>query len=136
MPVKYHPSEPFVRRVPTWKMHLFTFTQAAALALLWAVKSSQFSLAFPFFLIMMVPLRQKLASYFTASELNAVRNFCFQASERERVQLRECSCNSQSASSPAAAGEELLLNPSVAVGDDCCCCWRSKSGMREEGTLN
>lgn len=72
MPVKYHPSEPFVRRVPTWKMHLFTFTQAMALALLWAVKSSKFSLAFPFFLIMMVPLRQKLGTYFTASELNAV----------------------------------------------------------------
>lgn len=72
MPVKYHPSEPFVRRVPTWKMHLFTFAQVMALALLWAVKSSKFSLAFPFFLIMMVPLRQKLATLFTASELNAV----------------------------------------------------------------
>lgn len=43
-----------------------------ALALLWAVKSSKFSLAFPFFLIMMVPLRQKIATYFTAAELNAV----------------------------------------------------------------
>uniref|UniRef100_A0A1B0GP10 Uncharacterized protein n=1 Tax=Phlebotomus papatasi TaxID=29031 RepID=A0A1B0GP10_PHLPP len=72
MPVKYHPSEPFVRRVPTWKMHIFTFTQAAALAILWGVKSSSFSLAFPFFLIMMVPLRHKLATYFTASELNAL----------------------------------------------------------------
>lgn len=61
-----------MRRVPTWKMHLFTFTQGVALAVLWAVKSSKFSLAFPFFLIMMVPLRQKLASYFTPSELNAV----------------------------------------------------------------
>lgn len=77
MPVKYHPSEPFVRRVPTWKMHLFTFTQVMALAVLWAVKSSKFSLAFPFFLIMMVPLRQKLGSYFTASELNAVSVECY-----------------------------------------------------------
>lgn len=72
MPVKYHPSEPFVRRVPTWKMHLFTFAQIMALAVLWAVKSSKFSLAFPFFLIMMVPLRQKLGSFFTTSELVAV----------------------------------------------------------------
>ncbi|XP_059613187.1 anion exchange protein 3 isoform X2 [Phlebotomus argentipes] len=72
MPVKYHPPEPFVRRVPTWKMHIFTFTQAAALAILWGVKSSSFSLAFPFFLIMMVPLRHKLGTYFTASELNAL----------------------------------------------------------------
>lgn len=77
MPVKYHPSEPFVRRVPTWKMHLFTFTQVMALAVLWAVKSSKFSLAFPFFLIMMVPLRQKLGSYFTTSELIAVgKTYC------------------------------------------------------------
>lgn len=72
MPVKYHPPEQYVKRVPSWKMHLFTSVQIFGLALLWAIKSSRFSLAFPFVLIMMVPLRQKLGSFFTAQEINAV----------------------------------------------------------------
>lgn len=72
MPVKYHPPEPYVRRVPAWKMHLYTMVQVLALAILWTVKSTDFSLAFPFFLIMMVPLRQYLAMFFNPRELNAV----------------------------------------------------------------
>ncbi|XP_035908108.1 anion exchange protein 2 isoform X2 [Anopheles stephensi] len=72
MPVKHHPQVPFVRRVPTWKMHLFTFVQILALAMLWAVKSSPFSLAFPFFLIMMVPIRKQLESVFSPLELRAL----------------------------------------------------------------
>ena len=75
MPVKHHPQVPMVRRVPTWKMHLFTSLQVLSLAILWAVKSSKFSLAFPFFLLMMVPLRIKMASFFTALELRAVCNY-------------------------------------------------------------
>lgn len=75
MPVKYHPQEPYVRRVPTWKMHIFTMSQIIALVVLWSVKSSQFSLAFPFVLIMMVPLRIRMASFFTKREINAVNKF-------------------------------------------------------------
>lgn len=74
MPVKHHPQVPFVRRVPSWKMHVFTLVQVLALAVLWAVKSSQFSLAFPFFLIMMVPIRKQLERLYTPLELRAVSN--------------------------------------------------------------
>lgn len=73
MPVKYHPHEAYVRRVPTWKMHCFTFIQILGLAILWTVKSSSVSLAFPFVLIMLVPLRIHMAKFFTERELNAVR---------------------------------------------------------------
>lgn len=72
MPVKYHPHEPYVRRVPTWKMHMYTFIQIISLIILWTVKSSRFSLAFPFLLIMMVPLRQRMALFFNPREMNAV----------------------------------------------------------------
>lgn len=75
MPVKHHPQAPFVRRVPTWKMHIFTFVQVCALAMLWAVKSSKFSLAFPFFLILMVPIRHQMERLFTPLELRAVNYF-------------------------------------------------------------
>lgn len=73
MPTKYHPQEPYVRRVPTWKMHIFTFVQVTALAILWLVKSSSVSLVFPFVLILMVPLRQRMEKFFSAREIDAVR---------------------------------------------------------------
>ncbi|XP_055914987.1 anion exchange protein 2 isoform X4 [Eupeodes corollae] len=72
MPVKHYPPTPYVKRVPTWKMHMFTAVQVLLLAVLWAVKSSKISLAFPFFLIMMVPLRQKLAALYTAEQMKAL----------------------------------------------------------------
>ncbi|CAO1323960.1 unnamed protein product [Diamesa tonsa] len=72
MPVKYHSQAPFVRRVPTWKMHIFTLVQFLALGMLWAVKSSRFSLAFPFFLVLMVPIRKQLERLYTPLELRAL----------------------------------------------------------------
>lgn len=59
-PPKYHPDVPFVKRVKTWRMHLFTGIQIICLAVLWAVKSTPASLALPFVLILTVPLRRLL----------------------------------------------------------------------------
>uniref|UniRef100_H0VZP5 Anion exchange protein n=1 Tax=Cavia porcellus TaxID=10141 RepID=H0VZP5_CAVPO len=63
-PAKYHPDVPFVKRVRTWRMHLFTAIQVVCLALLWVVKSTQASLALPFMLILTVPLRRFLLPLF------------------------------------------------------------------------
>ncbi|XP_045692483.1 band 3 anion transport protein isoform X2 [Phyllostomus hastatus] len=60
-PPKYHPDAPYVKRVKTWRMHLFTGIQIICLVVLWAVKSFQStSLALPFILILTVPLRRFL----------------------------------------------------------------------------
>nr|AAK38733.1 band 3 anion exchange protein [Rattus norvegicus] len=59
-PPKYHPDVPFVKRVKTWRMHLFTDIQIICLAVLWVVKSTPASLALPFVLILTVPLRRLL----------------------------------------------------------------------------
>lgn len=59
-PPKYHPDVPFVKRVKTWRMHLFTGSQIICLAVLWVVKSTPASLALPFVLILTVPLRRLL----------------------------------------------------------------------------
>ncbi|XP_024084063.1 band 3 anion transport protein isoform X3 [Cimex lectularius] len=72
MPVKHHPQSAYVRRVQTLKMHLFTLIQLLCLVVLWIVKSSGISLAFPFFLILMVPLRAQLRFIFSPSELRAL----------------------------------------------------------------
>ncbi|KAM9305791.1 anion exchange protein 3 [Gastrophryne carolinensis] len=54
---KHHPEHPYVVKVCTWRMHLFTCVQLSCIVLLWVVKSSPASLAFPFLLILTVPLR-------------------------------------------------------------------------------
>ncbi|XP_061710644.1 band 3 anion transport protein isoform X2 [Cydia pomonella] len=71
-PVKHHAQVPYVRRVPTWKMHMFTLVQLTGIIVLFTVKSSRFSLALPFFLVMMVPLRMSLAYVFTPLQLRAL----------------------------------------------------------------
>lgn len=72
MPVKHHPQACYVRKVKTGKMHLFTLIQLMCLVILWIVKSSKASLVFPFFLVLMVPLRAQLTYIFSNRELRAL----------------------------------------------------------------
>ncbi|KAL3284871.1 hypothetical protein HHI36_019008 [Cryptolaemus montrouzieri] len=58
--------------VKTHKMHIFTGVQLACLVLLWVVKSTKAALAFPFFLVLMVPLRAQLTHFFSTRELRAL----------------------------------------------------------------
>ncbi|XP_061777706.1 anion exchange protein 2b isoform X2 [Nerophis ophidion] len=60
MPPKYHPDHSYVRKVRTLRMHLFTCIQVVCLAALWAVMSTQASLAFPFVLLLTVPVKMFL----------------------------------------------------------------------------
>ncbi|KAJ8336906.1 hypothetical protein SKAU_G00381260 [Synaphobranchus kaupii] len=57
MPPKYHPDHTYVRKVRTLRMHLFTAIQMVCLAVLWVVMSTAASLAFPFILILTVPIK-------------------------------------------------------------------------------
>ena len=48
MPVKYQPDYTYLRHVPLWRVHIFTFLQVLCLAALWAVKSiKSISIVFP-----------------------------------------------------------------------------------------
>uniref|UniRef100_UPI0034C6DF07 the NTD of hAE3 with the TMD of hAE2 n=1 Tax=Homo sapiens TaxID=9606 RepID=UPI0034C6DF07 len=81
MPPKHHPDVTYVKKVRTLRMHLFTALQLLCLALLWAVMSTAASLAFPFILILTVPLRMVvLTRIFTDREMK-----CLDANEAEPV---------------------------------------------------
>ncbi|KAM6338825.1 anion exchange protein 2 [Podargus strigoides] len=81
MPPKHHPDVTYVKKVRTLRMHLFTALQLACLAVLWAVMSTVASLAFPFILILTVPLRMCLLSrIFTDREMK-----CLDADEAEPI---------------------------------------------------
>uniref|UniRef100_A0A4W5NWX8 Solute carrier family 4 member 2b n=1 Tax=Hucho hucho TaxID=62062 RepID=A0A4W5NWX8_9TELE len=73
MPPKYHPDHTYVRKVKTLRMHLYTLIQLVCLAALWAVMSTVASLAFPFVLILTVPVKMLLLSrIFTTREMQCV----------------------------------------------------------------
>ncbi len=51
---------------------MYTIIQLGGVAMLWGVKISPAALAFPFFLILLVPIRKLLEKIFTKQELEAV----------------------------------------------------------------
>lgn len=72
-PPKHHPDVIYVKKVRTLRMHLFTVLQLTCLAVLWVVMSTAASLAFPFILILTVPLRIFiLRRIFTERELKCL----------------------------------------------------------------
>ncbi|CAG5865953.1 unnamed protein product [Menidia menidia] len=72
-PAKHHPDHIYVTKVKTWRMNMFTIIQLACIVALWVVKSTVASLAFPFILIMTVPLRRLILSrIFEERELQAL----------------------------------------------------------------
>ncbi|KAM6955033.1 anion exchange protein 3 [Lycodopsis pacificus] len=72
-PAKHHPDHTYVTKVKTWRMNMFTIIQLACIVALWVVKSTEASLAFPFVLIMTVPLRRLILSrIFEERELQAL----------------------------------------------------------------
>ncbi|XP_041662702.1 anion exchange protein 3 isoform X2 [Cheilinus undulatus] len=72
-PAKHHPDHIYVTKVKTWRMNMFTIVQLACIVALWVVKSTVASLAFPFVLIMTVPLRRLILSrIFEERELQAL----------------------------------------------------------------
>uniref|UniRef100_A0A8C4XDS2 Anion exchange protein 3 n=1 Tax=Erpetoichthys calabaricus TaxID=27687 RepID=A0A8C4XDS2_ERPCA len=77
-PSKHHPDHIYVTKVKTWRMNLFTCIQLFCIVILWIVKSTVASLAFPFILLMTVPLRRFiLPRIFEDRELKAVCFFQF-----------------------------------------------------------
>lgn len=68
-PTKHFPNVPYAQKVKAMKMHLYTLVQVVCLVILWVVKSSSLALAFPFVLLLMIPLRMQLKYLFTQKEL-------------------------------------------------------------------
>uniref|UniRef100_A0A8C4GIZ6 Anion exchange protein n=1 Tax=Dicentrarchus labrax TaxID=13489 RepID=A0A8C4GIZ6_DICLA len=73
MPPKYHPDHNYVRKVRTLRMHLFTIVQLTCLTLLWVVMATAAALAFPFMLLLTIPVRMLLLPrLFTWRELQSL----------------------------------------------------------------
>eukprot|EP00045_Choanoeca_perplexa_P005190 m.44001 g.44001 ORF g.44001 m.44001 type:complete len:555 (+) comp12983_c0_seq1:96-1760(+) len=72
-PKQDHPQEEVYTSVPAHRMHLYTGVQLACLACCWVIKSTPAGLAFPLFIVLLVPLRNVLLpKLFTEQELEAL----------------------------------------------------------------
>lgn len=67
-----YPSTHYIRRVPTWTIHKFTFLQAVCLAVLWMVKGSRIGIVFPLFIALLVPVRLIAGRFFDEKHLAAL----------------------------------------------------------------
>jgi len=72
-PVKHHAKKAYVKRVRTWRMHLYTVIQLLCLGGLLGIKFTPVAIGFPFFLALLIPLRLVvLPKVFTDQELEAL----------------------------------------------------------------
>ncbi|XP_076460475.1 electrogenic sodium bicarbonate cotransporter 1-like isoform X2 [Babylonia areolata] len=75
MPVKYQPDYIYLRHVPLWRVHVFTFIQVLCLAALWAVKSIKvISIVFPLLVVFTGVVRKIIECVFTQKELMYIDN--------------------------------------------------------------
>ncbi|KAL8603683.1 hypothetical protein ACOMHN_017180 [Nucella lapillus] len=75
MPVKYQPDYIYLRHVPLWRVHLYTFIQVMCLVALWVVKSiKSISIVFPLLVVFTGVVRKLIECIFTQKELMYIDN--------------------------------------------------------------
>ena len=67
-----YPRTHYIRSVPMWTIHKFTFVQVCCLAILWVVKISAIAILFPLFIALLVPVRLLASRFFKAEHLAAL----------------------------------------------------------------
>jgi len=67
-----YPSTHYMRRVPTWIIHIYTLLQFACLSMLWLVKSSAVGILFPLLIAVLAPIRIFMGRFFPPEYLAAL----------------------------------------------------------------
>lgn len=89
MPQKHQPEYGFLKKVKTWRVHLFTLIQCVCLALLWVIKAIKVtSIAFPLMILLICVVRKLLERFFTQTELGALDNILPQESTKKDKKKR------------------------------------------------
>ncbi|KAK5921653.1 hypothetical protein CgunFtcFv8_019000 [Champsocephalus gunnari] len=70
MPAKHQSDLIYLRYVPLWKVHAFTFVQLTCLIVLWTIKASAAAVVFPMMVLALVFIRKLLDFCFTKRELS------------------------------------------------------------------
>lgn len=67
-----YPTTHYIRRVPMWQIHKFTFVQLLCLLALGFIEVTPFGILFPLLLVLLVPIRFFIGRFFTEKELEAL----------------------------------------------------------------
>lgn len=85
MPPKYQPDYMFLRKVPLWRVHFFTFIQIICFVLLWVIKKTKhLSITFPLMVMAMCFVRKLLDYVFTRHELIWLDDIIPESHKREK----------------------------------------------------
>eukprot|EP00091_Calanus_sinicus_P025248 TRINITY_DN9518_c0_g1_i1.p1 TRINITY_DN9518_c0_g1~~TRINITY_DN9518_c0_g1_i1.p1 ORF type:complete len:154 (-),score=43.24 TRINITY_DN9518_c0_g1_i1:229-690(-) len=90
MPKKYQPDHPYLRQVPTHRVHLFTAIQVGCFIILWLIQSfKQTSILFPIMLVLLIGIRKLLDRVFSNFELKVLGDILPQSKRQERLDQEE-----------------------------------------------
>ncbi|MBN3292657.1 B3A4 protein, partial [Polypterus senegalus] len=70
IPAKHQPDLIFLRHVPLYRVHIFTFIQVLCLVLLWILKSTSAAIIFPIMLLALVAVRKAMEWIFSRHDLS------------------------------------------------------------------
>ncbi|KAL8617686.1 hypothetical protein ACOMHN_064940 [Nucella lapillus] len=86
MPIKYQPDYPYLRHVPLWRVHIFTFIQLLCVAALWVVKSiKSISIVFPLLVVFTGVVRKIIECFFTQKELMYIDSLLPSRQKKEKI---------------------------------------------------
>ena len=67
-----YPTTHYIRNVPFWTIHKYTFLQLMCLVALWVVKASSWAIMFPIFIAVLAPVRMLANRFFEPKHLAAM----------------------------------------------------------------
>ena len=90
MPKKYQPDYPFLRAIPTSRVHLFTVLQLLCFVTLWLIQTfKESSILFPIMLVLLIGIRKLLDFVFTSNELKVLDDILPASKRTEILDLEE-----------------------------------------------
>jgi len=90
MPKKYQPDFPFLRAIPTSRVHLFTGLQLLCFVTLWLIQTfKQTSILFPIMLVLLIGIRKLLDFVFTPKELKVLDDMLPASKRTEMLDLEQ-----------------------------------------------
>ena len=90
MPKKYQPDYPFLRAIPTSRIHLFTTLQLLCFVTLWLIQTSKAtSILFPIMIVLLIGIWKLLDFVFTSNELKVLGDILTASKRTEILDLEE-----------------------------------------------
>ncbi|XP_028669589.1 electrogenic sodium bicarbonate cotransporter 1-like [Erpetoichthys calabaricus] len=99
IPAKHQPDLIFLRHVPLYRVHIFTFIQVLCLVLLWILKSTSAAIIFPIMLLALVAVRKAMEWIFSCHDLSWLDDILPEEVHRNETPLKKVTQHSSDSDS-------------------------------------